>query len=220
METADSGVIETALSWLKAGEPVTLVTLAATYGSAPRPAGSLLALRGRGDMLTGSVSGGCVEQQLLLRLKEGALALQGLGLLRIGDDPDEASRLRLPCGGYMDLVLEPLRDPGSLTPIADALKRREPIGRCPDLGSGTIRLAPADREATLSWDGRQLSKVFGPDWRLLLIGACDVAAYVTQMAAALDYEVICCDPCEEYPTEWQQNEARLDRLWPRPPQAP
>jgi xanthine dehydrogenase accessory factor len=214
MRDNDSEVIEASLSWLRAGESITLVTLAGTYGSAPREPGSLLALRGRGEGLIGSVSGGCVEQELLSMLREGALNLSGPGLLRVGADPDQARRLRLPCGGQLELVIEPLQDPESLAPVADALARRQRLTRTLNLESGDVRLAPAEREATLGWDGRRLEKVFGPVWRLLLIGAVDLSAYVAQMAAALGYEVICCDPREEYAGGWCQKEAARDR---RPP---
>ena len=70
MESLDLRVLADALAWRRAGHAVTLVTVVETWGSAPRPPGALLAVRDDG-VVSGSVSGGCVEDDLIARVKAG-----------------------------------------------------------------------------------------------------------------------------------------------------
>ncbi|MFO6419006.1 XdhC family protein [Hylemonella sp. W303a] len=203
MDSLDLRVLADALAWKRAGHAVSLVTVVQTWGSAPRPPGALLAVRGDGQV-SGSVSGGCVEDDLITRAKAAlatGAAVVGTArpeLIVYGVNQDEAARFGLPCGGTLRLVHEPLQ---SVDWIEDVLARtaaHQLVARTLDLTTGEVTLAPALRGQELVFDGRQLTTLFGPRWRLLLIGAGQLSQAVAQMAALLDFEVLVCDPREEY----------------------
>ncbi|MBW8314467.1 MAG: hypothetical protein K0M73_06235, partial [Hydrogenophaga sp.] len=111
MEDLDTQVLRNAQAWHTAGLPVLLVTVTRTWGSSPRPPGSLMAINGRGETV-GSVSGGCIEDDLIRRVREeglDAVCAQGRpATLRYGISADQAHRFGLPCGGTVELVLEPV----------------------------------------------------------------------------------------------------------------
>lgn len=196
MESLDLRVLADALAWKQAGHGVSLVTVVQTWGSAPRPPGALLAVRADG-VVSGSVSGGCVEDDLIARAK-AALAVARPELIVYGVDPAEAARFGLPCGGTLRLVQEPLQD---ATWIAQLLARTAEhclVARTLDLTTGAVTLTDAVRGQGLVFDEHRLTTVFGPRWRLLLIGAGQLSQAVARMAALLDFEVLVCDPREEY----------------------
>ncbi len=203
MESLDLRVLGEALAWKRAGHHVELVTVVQTWGSAPRPPGALLAVRDDG-MLSGSVSGGCVEDDLIARAKAAMAAgtsgpgALGPGLVVYGVDKEEATRFGLPCGGTLRLLLEPLRDAAWLEQLLARTAQHRLVARTLDLASGSVTLRDAMRGEGLQFDGRTLTTVFGPRWRLLLIGAGQLSQAVAQMASLLDFEVLVCDPREEY----------------------
>ena len=82
-------------------------TVVRTWGSSPRPPGSLMIIRDDGQV-AGSVSGGCIEDDLIARVKRGELAQHLPQSTSYGVSADEAQRFGLPCGGTVQLVLEPL----------------------------------------------------------------------------------------------------------------
>ncbi len=210
----DIEVLLAAKSRLDAGEEVILVTVAQTWGSAPRPAGSLAAITSKGEIF-GSVSGGCIEEDLLdsLRKREGQTDFPRL--LRYGVSREEASRFGLPCGGELVLVLERLCDTVTLAPLLKQLQNRRQVIRRLHVESGKVELFPAPPNAAdLQWDGRKLEKRFGPNWRMLLIGAGQLSRYVAQIALTLDYEVVICDPREEYASSWRMEGVRFDPRMP------
>lgn len=196
MDNLDREVLEQARAWLAAGHRVRLVTVVETWGSAPRPAGALLALREDGQVV-GSVSGGCVEDDLIARVRDGEAA-DGPGLVIYGVSRDEAARFGLPCGGTLRLLQEPITDPGWIDEVLARTGRHELIARTLDLETGVIALEPAQRGEPFSFDGRIARHVFGPRWRLLMIGAGQLSRVLAQMAQAVDFEVFVCDPREEY----------------------
>lgn len=202
MDSLDLRVLADALAWKQAGHAVSLVTVVQTWGSAPRPPGALLAVRGDG-LVSGSVSGGCVEDDLIARAK-AALASGARAdasrpeLIVYGVDQAEAARFGLPCGGTLRLVHEPLQAVGWIEDVLARTAAHQLVARTLDLETGTVTLAPAVRGQELVFDGRQLTTLFGPRWRLLLIGAGQLSQAVAQMAALLDFEVLVCDPREEY----------------------
>src|SRR5512134_2151417 len=107
MDSVDLQVLKKAAEWLRDGQRVTLGTVVRTWGSAPRPVGSLVAIRGDGQIV-GSVSGGCIEDDLVERVRAEALATERPERARYGVTADEAFRFGLPCGGTIELILEPL----------------------------------------------------------------------------------------------------------------
>jgi len=105
MDNLDLGVLRTAAAWRAQARSVVLGTITRTWGSAPRPVGSLVAVREDG-LIAGSVSGGCIEDDLVAQLRAGSLALARPQLLRYGVGAEEARRFGLPCGGTLELMLE------------------------------------------------------------------------------------------------------------------
>ena len=213
MQSADLEVLRAALGWLEQGAGVTLVTVARTWGSSPRPPGSLLAMHADGR-LVGSVSGGCIEDDLLLRMREQATPAASPGVLSYGVTAEQTSRFGLPCGGRLELVVETLAQAEQLKEIVSAMHARGLIARRVCLQTGEVSLHPVRRDQTFSYDGRTLVKVFGPVWRLLIIGAGQLSKYLAEMALALDYDVTVCDPREEYARAWQVEGVPLDARMP------
>lgn len=213
MQGADLEVVGAARGWLAEGRRVCLVAVARTYGSSPRPPGSLLAIADDGRF-AGSVSGGCVEEDLVARLTApgawpGAPCVESYGVT-----PEQTHRFGLPCGGRLDLVVEPLAHAAALEPVERALRERRLIARRLCLATGEASLHTPVAGVDFRFDGRDLVKVYGPSWRLLAIGAGQLSRCLAEMATALDYRVIVCDPREEYARQWRLEHAELDTRMP------
>ncbi len=195
--STDREVLEAAVRWLGEGRRVVLVTVARTWGSSPRPVGALMLMDDRGAS-SGSVSGGCVEQDLLMRYREHQLGDEFPTLVDYGIDREEATRLGLPCGGRLELLVERLDSAAPLERLLDKIRNNQLVTRRVCLATGEVSLhasAPTDQA---SYGGDYLTKVFGPRWQLLLIGDGQLARYVAQLAQMLDYRVIICDPRDDY----------------------
>ncbi|MFN4349880.1 MAG: XdhC family protein [Hylemonella sp.] len=203
MESLDLRVLADALAWKRAGHAVSLVTVVQTWGSAPRPPGALLAVREDG-VVSGSVSGGCVEDDLIARAKSALAAgrqdpaAAKPSLIVYGVNKDEAARFGLPCGGTLRLVQEPLQETAWVEQLLAQTAGHRLVARTLDLATGRVTLADAVRGQSMVFDEQSLSTVFGPKWRLLLIGAGQLSQAVASMASLLDFEVLVCDPREEY----------------------
>lgn len=196
MESLDLRVLADALAWRRAGHAVTLVTVVETWGSAPRPPGALLAVRGDG-VVSGSVSGGCVEDDLIARVKAGErTALPSM--IAYGVSKEEAARFGLPCGGTLRLLQEPLTDTAWVEQLLARTAAHELVARTLSIATGEVTLASASREQAMAFDGTQLTTLFGPRWRVLLVGAGQLSQAVAQVAQLIDFEVLVCDPREEY----------------------
>ena len=200
MDSLDLQVLTQARDWHAAGHAVWLVTVIETWGSAPRPPGALLAMRADG-LVAGSVSGGCVEDDLIDRVRTGE-RVDRPSLITYGVTKEEAARFGLPCGGNLRLVQEPLVDIGWLEEILRRTAQHELVARVLDLESGRVSVEAAVRGEVFTFDGRTLRALFGPRWRMLVIGAGQLSRALAQMALMLDFEVICCDPREEYHLSW------------------
>lgn len=205
MESVDVRVLRAARDWAMAGDRVLLATVARTWGSSPRPAGSMMALREDGRCV-GSVSGGCVEDDLVSRYTR---AHGGPGMprarperLRYGVAADEARRFGLPCGGTLELLLEFDPDVSALDALLRRLEAGQLTQRTVDCATGAVTLAAADAPAALRFDGAVLSNTLGPQYRMLLIGAGALAEYVSTMALFNDFAVTLCDPRAEFLSAW------------------
>jgi xanthine dehydrogenase accessory factor len=213
MDSVDLQVLKSAAAWRAEGHRVVLATVTETWGSSPRPPGAMLAVRGDG-LVAGSVSGGCVEDDLIDKVRECSLATDKPETTIYGISKEDAQRFGLPCGGRLQLVLEPVQDVATLQGVLDGIARHELIARRLDMKTGAATLDRASRNDVLAFDGDQLTTVHGPRWRVLIIGAGQLSRYVAMMAQALDYEVIVCDPREEYAVTWDVPGARLTRDMP------
>ncbi|MEO8080060.1 MAG: XdhC family protein [Caldimonas sp.] len=201
MDSLDLQVLAQAREWHRQGHAVSLVTVLETWGSAPRPPGALLAMRGDG-LVAGSVSGGCVEDDLIDRVRRGERAERPT-LVAYGVTKEEAARFGLPCGGNLRLVQEPLVDAGWIDEVLARTDRHELVARTLDMSSGDVRVESAARGESFSYDGKRLRALFGPRWRMLIVGAGQLSRALAQMALGLDFEVIVCDPREEYHLTWE-----------------
>jgi xanthine dehydrogenase accessory factor len=213
MDNVDLNVLRQATTWLAQGHRVVLGTITRTWGSAPRPPGSSVALRDDG-LVAGSVSGGCIEDDLVDKARAGALTTGLPQVVRYGIDTDTAQRFGLPCGGLIELVLEPVMPRTRLDDLLARLDRGERVRRVLTIASGEVDLQPGNTTDELSLDDATLVTHHGPRWRLLLIGAGQMTQYLAQMATALDYQVIVCDPREEYATGFAVPGATLLRGMP------
>ncbi|MBL8385953.1 MAG: XdhC family protein [Burkholderiales bacterium] len=207
MDSVDLNVLKSVLAWRRAGQSVNLVTVIETWGSAPRPPGALLAIRGDGQIV-GSVSGGCVEDDLIERCRNAPL-LDRPQVVSYGVTTEEAARFGLPCGGALKLVQEPVTDTAWVEDILGRAERHELALRSVDIETGRVTIGPASRADKTAFDGRVLKVIYGPLWRMLIIGAGQLSRYLAEMAQALDYQVIVCDPREEYRADWNVPGAEL-----------
>src|ERR1700712_5206738 len=167
MDSLDLQVLTQARDWHAAGHKVWLVTVIEPWGSAPRPPGALLCLRDDG-LVVGSVSGGCVEDDLIDRVRRGERVGKP-SLIAYGVTKEEAARFGLPCGGNLRLVQEPLKDVAWIDELLARTARHELVARTLDLANGYTAIEAAARGETFSFDGQRLRALFGPRWRLLLI---------------------------------------------------
>ena len=106
MQAVDKEVIGQILNWLNAGSRCWLATVVETWGSSPRPVGSLLACNDTGIMV-GSLSGGCVEEDLQEKLLAGELAAEQAQFFQYGVTPEDVEKFGLPCGGHLNIIIEP-----------------------------------------------------------------------------------------------------------------
>ena len=239
MDNVDLQILRQVAAWRDSGHAVALGTITRTWGSAPRPPGSSVAIRDDG-LVAGSVSGGCIEDDLIDKAKAGALATGRPQVVRYGIDAEAAHRFGLPCGGLIELVLEPVQEHTRLDDLLQRLQGGERVRRRLTLATGEVTLEPAGRTDELelsdthlvthhgpSWrlltiGAGQLTQYLapmisdthlvthhGPSWRLLIIGAGQLTQYLAPMASALGYEVLVCDPREEYTAGFAPDAARL-----------
>jgi xanthine dehydrogenase accessory factor len=213
MDNVDLNVLRQVTTWLGQGHRVVLGTITRTWGSAPRPPGSSVALRDDG-LVAGSVSGGCIEDDLVDKARAGALTTGLPQVVRYGIDTDTAQRFGLPCGGLIELVLEPVQPHTRLDDLLARLDAGERVRRILSIATGEVELQPGNTTDELSLSDTTLVTHHGPRWRLLLIGAGQMTQYLAQMAAALDYQVLVCDPREEYATGFAVPGATLLRTMP------
>jgi len=197
MQAVDEKVLARVTECLAEGIACWIATVVATYGSSPRPVGSLLTCNSDGEIV-GSLSGGCVEDDLLEKLTHGQLANERAQFFRYGDDEAEAEKLGLPCGGHLDIVVEALEPPmlPHFEEITQCVQERNLCRRTVNLRDRSIMTNKVDRFEELRYDddNQTLTQTYGPRYQLFLIGAGMVSQYVAEIAQALDYRVVVCDP--------------------------
>lgn len=194
MQHLDLQVIERALAWTRAGETVWLCTVLATFGSSPREPGSLFVARGDGRH-AGSLSGGCIEEDFLERLRRGDFEAP-ITTLRYGDGHADGPSVTLPCDGILDVLIERLpATPASLAhleAVQDVLGGRHPAVRDIDLATGAATLVEDDGNGPRVTCDAHHARV-----RLIVAGVSPVAIACAEFACAMGFEVIVCDPREE-----------------------
>jgi xanthine dehydrogenase accessory factor len=205
VNSLDIDVIRTALDWQSRGHRVVMGTVVRTWGSAPRPPGSLMIIRDDGQV-AGSVSGGCIEDDLIRCVAEGELALRQPEVTTYGQTVEEVRRFGLPCGGTVQIVLEPLSAGSRLRELLVAIESHRRVLRRLDMTTGVAQLEDSTDGDRVRFDGQTLSTVHGPRLRLLVIGGGQLSRYLASMAVMLDYQVTVCEPRTEYHEGWERME--------------
>ena len=231
MENLDVMVLRTLRDWRAAGKRALLATVVRTWGSSPRPVGSIMALCEDGSVV-GSVSGGCIEDDLIYQYTRAYAAGQtqasapeqtqasapqpshqiptgAPAFTKYGITADEAHRFGLPCGGTLELLLEYDPDAASLAEIVAALEGGRLMLRSVRLADGAVTQAQAQAPVHLSVSATELVNTFGPEYRMLLIGAGQLTEYLATMALFSGFAVTVCDPREEYRSTWNLPGAKM-----------
>jgi len=216
MKNLDLKVVEQVLNWIRQDKTVWLCTVLSTYGSSPREPGSWLAATDDGQSV-GSLSGGCVEENFLERLIQGAFN-QRISRTRYGSDDSDVA---LPCGGVLDVLIERLPpEPATLEHILalqEALRGGVPLCRLLDLKTGGWSLEPDDglgERVEEDSDSTALKLRVGPVARLVIAGISPVSEYCAQFASSLGFEVIVCDPREDMTRQFNSENAQVEPVLP------
>lgn len=211
MQSSQQQIISQVDQWLQRTKPVWLCTILKTWGSSPRPIGAMMACTTDGE-LVGSVSGGCIEEDFIEQLRDGSLKsqfdLSGKPLVvQYGKTEEEQARLRLPCGGQLHVLLEYIEPSDvnleTFARLISDLEGHQEVSRVVDLSTGNITATDHRNDIAVVTEDDIMTHSLSPMYRLLLLGAGDVAKYVAEMALALEYEVTLCDPRPNYLDNWQ-----------------
>jgi xanthine dehydrogenase accessory factor len=206
--------------WRAAGMGALLATVVRTWGSSPRPIGSIMALCEDGAVV-GSVSGGCIEDDLIYRYTQAyskseaksesghVIPTGAPAFVKYGVTADEAHRFGLPCGGTLELLLEYDPDAAALTALVVALESGKLMRRRVQLADGAVTTEEARAPEELVVNDHELVNTFGPEFRMLLIGAGQLTEYLATMALFSGFAVTVCDPREEYSGSWNVPGAHL-----------
>jgi xanthine dehydrogenase accessory factor len=220
MENLDVVVLRTLRDWRLKGRRALLATVVRTWGSSPRPVGSIMALCEDGSVV-GSVSGGCIEDDLIYRFTKayaqagtaaapsGEIPAGPPGFVKYGVTADEAHRFGLPCGGTLELLLEYDPDAHSLADLVAQLEGGQLMQREVRLTDGYVTLSAASAPSDLTVTPSVLVNTFGPEYRMLLIGAGQLTEYLATMALFSGFDVTVCDPREEYRGAWRVAGAKV-----------
>jgi xanthine dehydrogenase accessory factor len=228
MESIDVAVARCLRDWRSADKSAILVTVVRTWGSSPRPIGSIMALAADGTVV-GSVSGGCIEDDLIarfMRLKaDGRLPPDGQSdvlyfpdcppeLIKYGVTADEAHRFGLPCGGTMELLVEYNPDSQALIALVALIEKGRLVQRNVRLDDGDVQLTDGTGCTAIGIVGDEVVNVFGPQYRMLIIGAGHLAECLATMAVFCGFDVVVCDPREEYRGSWAVPRVEISSAMP------
>lgn len=204
MNSPDQQVLSKLIEWLSNGENCWLATIVETIGSYPRPIGSLMAFNNVGSQ-AGSISGGCVEEDLISRVATGEIQKNYLAIHEFGITADQNEKLGLPCGGTIKVLVQGLdstKDITWITETAQGLSERICITRELDLKSKMTRLVSSANYQPFKMKDDKLIQSFGPRMRMFLVGAGQLSQCLADIALALDYEVFVVDPRADAIKDW------------------
>ena len=204
MNSTDQSILSCLLEALQSLQKPWLITITKTIGSSPRPVGSLVAFKPDGSQ-TGSVSGGCVEEDLIARLLAGEFDGPHVHVIEYGVSAEDNEKWGLPCGGRLELAVQQLdeKDVDWIEQALGAVISRQVMARAVDLLTGETQLELSAQFTALQQDETKLHHCFGPRHRLLLVGAGQLAASLSTLALAMDYEVLLGDSREWALDQWQ-----------------
>ncbi|MCU6433112.1 XdhC family protein [Undibacterium sp. Jales W-56] len=213
MDSIDLEVLKACDRWTQAGLKCQLVTVIKTWGSSPRPEGAMLVICEDGQVV-GSVSGGCIEDDLIERVRNEGIQRTLPEIVTYGITADEAHRFGLPCGGTLQLALEPISAHSRIAELLQRLGQHQLLARRLDLRTGEVRLDQASSGMSLQISTTALTTIHGPRWRLLIIGAGQLSRFLASIAVGMDYHVTVCDPREEYRAGWQVDGVQVVHAMP------
>jgi xanthine dehydrogenase accessory factor len=149
-----------------------------------------------------------------MKVQQGEMPTQSVLITEYGATAEEAQRFQLPCGGTLKLLIEPVT--GSwVTDLLAQLQQQQLVKRTLSLDDLQVSTSPAHKhDSTLTLTEREFQTVYGPRWRMLIIGATDTAAYLAELARTHDYQVIVCDPREEIRAGWTVSDTDLSSAMP------
>ncbi len=206
LERNDIKVLSKALEWHATGARVCLITVIKTWGSSPRPVGAMMSITGDG-MSIGSVSGGCIEEELLSKI--------------VNNFPDSPSfynysseeHKSLPCGGYVVLLVEPINNSRKWPEFLTKLKAFKNIFRFVnkedpnDSDFKETEIAPEDLKENFIIN-------YPSPWRILIIGSGDLSLSMFQLSSLMGYNVSICDPRKEFIKSWIDSNIMVHRMMP------
>ncbi len=227
-------VLPVAAEWLAEGRDLALATVVATWGSSPRPTGSQLLVDGAGNFL-GSVSGGCVEGEVVRKARE-IVRDGGHELLGFGVSDEDAWDVGLACGGRIEVLVTPCLTAPTLSAIAAAradgraallltslasgestLLGEDPAGWPPGVAEHAADALRTDRGRRLEIAGREhFLQVFSLPLRMVVVGAVHIAQALIPMARAAGYSVALVDPRRAFASETRFPGVELRHEWPAP----
>ncbi|NDH79445.1 MAG: XdhC family protein, partial [Burkholderiaceae bacterium] len=159
--------------------------------------GSWLAIREDGQVV-GSVSGGCVEDDLIRRVQTEILTRTSPELVKYGVSKDEAVRFGLPCGGTLQLLVEPRPELAILEAIMSGIKKRSIVLREVNVLTGQSTLSIGNRSTQFQFSNEKMQTIYGPRWRMFIIGAGQLSLCLASFALTSDFDITIIDPREEY----------------------
>lgn len=203
--------------WLNQGIQPWLATVIETYGSSPRPEGSMMIYHpDRG--IIGSLSGGCIEQELLHQLSTNNLPepLSFPSIIRYGESVEQRSRLALPCGGHLDILIEKieLKDRPHFERIENALTSRQWISRHIDLSKPNIKTITEINDLDIQRTPNEIIHTLKPYDKLLLIGAGEVSRCLAEICKNLEFEITLCDFRDEFLQGWKVEGVEIIKTMP------
>ncbi|MDH5217966.1 MAG: XdhC family protein [Gammaproteobacteria bacterium] len=214
MNFSDREVILTSHQWLQNNHNIYLLTVLATWGSSPRPVGSIAAVRDDG-LIVGSVSGGCVEETLVEQLLTNSTVCHFPYEVTFGLTQDERLRMDLPCGGQLTVFIERVERGSTFQPLVRAMQTRQVLQRRVARLTGEVFIAnESEGKNPFFYDEEHITKTFTSPWRLLLIGAGSLSHLLSQFANTLGYEIIVCDPRDRYVKNWNIPSVIFTELMP------
>ena len=200
-------ILAKAAEW--AGTPMALATVIETWRSAPCPVGTHMLVHADGAFV-GSVSGGCVEGDVLHIASEvigGAPAT----VRRYGVADGAAWEVGLPCGGNIAVLVQPVSAAGFSPALFDRIIATNANGETLRIGTD---LTSGLSDVIVQRSGDQFLNVYAPPKRLLIIGAVEIAVALSGIAQQLGFAVTVIDPRARFLTEDRFPDVARDDRWP------
>ena len=205
--------------WLNQGITPWLATVIETYGSSPRPVGSMMIYHPDKGII-GSLSGGCIEQELINQLAEGHFSSGAVKpwplIVRYGESEEQRSRLALPCGGHLDVLIEKveLKQQPHFQQIEKSLHTRQWISRCINLADATVKTLDSCEHHDIQRLPHQVIHTLKPNDKLLMVGAGEVARCLAEICKNLEFDITLCDFRDEFLQGWQVEGVNVIKAMP------